>query len=86
MCIPRRVRATQLHLVAVPSSVLTSEMTGAVGGASSQTPRGGWPHPHLESEMTAVVCPHPLVHCSQAPQAVYTEPTLVLFPELTSGS
>ena len=39
-------------VVAVPSSVPTSEVTGAVGGTCSQTPGGGRPCPPLESEMT----------------------------------
>ena len=36
-------------MVAVPSSVLTSEVTGAAGGACSWTPSGDGPHPLLES-------------------------------------
>ena len=44
-------------LIAVPSFLPTSELTGATGGASSQTPSGGWPHLPLVSEMTAVVWP-----------------------------
>ena len=39
------------YLVAVPSSLLTSKMTGAVGGACSWTPGSGGPSPLLESEM-----------------------------------
>ena len=45
------------YLVAVPSFVLTSEVTGATSGACSQTPSGGRPCLPLESEITALVCP-----------------------------
>ena len=46
--------------IAVPSSVLTSEVTGASVGICSQNPSGGGIHPSLESEVTVVVCPHNL--------------------------
>ena len=39
-------------LVSVPSSLPTSEVTWATGGAPSQTPSGGGPHPSLVFEMT----------------------------------
>ena len=42
--------------VAVPSSLPSSEVPGAAGGACSQTCSVGRPHPPLVSEMTAVVC------------------------------
>ena len=44
-------------LVAVPSSVMTSEVTGATGGVCSWTPSGGGPGPPLVSEVTAMVHP-----------------------------
>ena len=40
--------------VALPSSLLTSEVTRAAGGTCSQTPSGGGPCLLLVSEMTAV--------------------------------
>ena len=46
------------HPAAVPYSVATPEVTGATGGACSQTASGGGPHPLLESEMVVAVCPH----------------------------
>ena len=148
-CAFRGVRAMSgTHL----SSVVTPEVTGAVGSAYSRTPSGGGPLPPLEFEMPVAVCPlptishargapppegphvhrekiplchshptsscppqqwclvslvglslllcslscsallpspwhtapHPMACCSLAPQAVSTQPTLVLFPELTS--
>jgi len=45
-------------LVAVPSYVVTPEVTGALGSASSWTPSGGGSHPTLEAEMAMVVFPH----------------------------
>ena len=44
--------------VVIPSFLSTSEVTGASGGACSQTPSGGRPHCPLVSEVTPVVCPH----------------------------
>ena len=38
-----------------PSFSLTSRITGATGGAWSQTPSGGVPHSTLVSEMISVV-------------------------------
>ena len=53
-------RNNQCCLVAVPSSVLTLEVTGATGGAYSLTPSGARPHPPLSSEITVVLFPcHP---------------------------
>ena len=46
------------YSVIVPSSVLSSEVTGAVGGACLGTPSVDGPHLPLESEMAVVVCPH----------------------------
>ena len=44
--------------LAMPSCVLTSEVTGATGRACSQTPTDSGACPPLESEMTVVVFPH----------------------------
>ena len=41
--------------VAMPSS----EVTGSASGSCSLTPSDGGPHPPLESEITAIVCPLP---------------------------
>ena len=46
-------------MVAIPSFVLNSEVTGATGRTCSQAPSGGEPEPPLESEETVVVCPSP---------------------------
>ena len=43
--------------VAVPSLAVTSEVTGAAGGAYSWTLSGEGQCPPLESEMTGAVCP-----------------------------
>lgn len=43
--------------VAVPSLLLTSEVTGAASGGCSQTPGGGRQCLPLVSEMTALLCP-----------------------------
>ena len=47
-------------MVAVHSSALIPEVTGAAGGAYLWTPGGGRPHVALESEISVVVCPHSL--------------------------
>ena len=47
--------------------LLTSEVTGATGGASSQTPSSGRPSFTLVSKMTAVVCPCHLWTMQEAP-------------------
>ena len=56
-------------LVAVPSSAVTPEVTGAISGACSWTPSGGMPHLLLESEMTEVICSY-----LQQPVQVSTPP------------
>ena len=58
-----------LHSVAVPSFLLTSVVTGATGGACSQTPSGGSPCFPPVSEMTSIVCPCHLqiLHLSAQP-------------------
>lgn len=49
-----------LCFVVVPSSVATPEVTGAIGGACSQTPSSDRLCPPLESEMAVAVYPcHP---------------------------
>ena len=55
------------HSVEVPSSVPTPEVPGAIGGACSQTPSRGGPHPPLESKMPGVVCPHCPYPTQEAP-------------------
>ena len=55
--------------VACPPSVLTPEVNGAEGGASSRTPSGGRPGPPLESEMAAVVSLTTCSPCKQCPTA-----------------
>lgn len=45
--------------VAVHSSMLNFEVTGATGDTCSWAPNGSRPHPPLESEMTVVACPVP---------------------------
>ena len=49
-----------LCAVAGPSSVLTSELTGVIGGICSWTPSGGGSRPPLLSEVTSMVFPHHL--------------------------
>ena len=60
-CVYRGVRATSgvgpLQCLLLLLLLLTPEVTGAVGGACSQTPSGGRPYLPLVSEMTAMVCP-----------------------------
>ena len=43
------------------------EVIWAAGGGCSWTPSGGRPRPHLESEITAVVCPCHLQITHEAP-------------------
>ena len=54
-------------LVALPSSVLTSEVSGVAGGACSWSPMGGGPHPPLESEMTGGLPLLPVDHARGTP-------------------
>ena len=55
-------------LVAIPSSAMTPEMTGATGGACSWTPSGGRPCPPLEGcEMAVVIFPLCPYHMQEAP-------------------
>ena len=68
------------HLVEVPSSVVTLEVTWVMGGACSWTPNGGGPCPPLESKMDVAVFPPPLllahakVPCSRRAQIRSTLP------------
>ena len=71
VCVLRGVRATTGWCsIAVTSSVLTSEVTWALGGACSWTPTGYGPCLPLESEMIVVVPPprtcRPLKSCPVA--------------------
>ena len=54
-------------LVAMPSSLVPSEVVGAASGNCPQTPSGGRPCPPLVSEITAVVCPCHLQTTQEAP-------------------
>ena len=46
------------------SSIVPSEVVGAASGSCSGIPSGSGPHPPLESEITAVLCPPPAGHAS----------------------
>ena len=60
VCCQEREGNNRWHSVAVPSSLVPFEVIGAAGGACSWTPSAGRLRPPLESEMTAVFCPHHL--------------------------
>ena len=51
--------------VAVPSFLPTPQVTGAKGGACSQTPSGGGPCPSLQSEIAPVVYPNAYSPCKR---------------------
>ena len=66
-CAPRGARATTGGVQSQCLLCGTLEALGATSGACSWTPSGGRAHPPLESEITAVACPHHLKTMQEAP-------------------
>ena len=62
----------------MPSSLLTSELTGVAGRACSQTLSGSRPCLPLLSEINAVVCPQHLLVMQEALDCTYHSPPLPL--------